>query len=120
VTIATQWIKSNVEPKTTVAIAYRCFNPDVFYAWLKSLEVTVPPEALDGREYLIGWAQGSALQGKSGFACVTREDLPMIKTRADPTSPGQGTDPYTDRRFTPVLSFGSGVRQVDLLRFDYR
>ncbi len=108
VAMATEWIKSNVEPDGVVAIAYRCFNPDVFYAWLKVLDVPVPPEALDGREYLIWWGQGSALRGKAGFACVTQEDLPMIKTRADLTSPGEGTDPYTDPPFhaCSVLRFG--------------
>jgi hypothetical protein len=120
VTLATEWIKGNVEPKALVALAYRCFNPDAFYAWLRHLQVPMPPEVLDGRDYLIWWGQGSVLRGKTGFACVTRGDLPMIKTRVDLNSPGDGTDPYADRRFSPVQSFGSGKGQVDIFRFDYR
>jgi len=117
---ATGWIKTNAEPKATVAIAFYCFNPDVFYAWLTYLRVPLPPEAFDGRDYLIWWGQGSALRGKTGYACVTRSDVRFIKTRIDLASPGEGTDPYTDSRFKPAGSFGSGPDEVDLFRFDYR
>ncbi len=117
---ATGWIKTHAEPKATVAISYFCFNPDTFYAWLAQLRVPLPPEAFDGREYLIWWGHASVLRGKTGYACATRSDVISMKTNLDFASPGEGTDPYTDLRFTPAVSFGSGADEVDLFRFDYR
>src|SRR5207344_917283 len=78
---ATEWIKTHVEPKGTVAISYYCFNPDVFYAWATFLHVPVPPQAFDGRNYRIWWGHGSVLKGIAGYACATRQDVPHIKTR---------------------------------------
>jgi hypothetical protein len=118
--LATGWIKTHAEPKTTVAISYYCFNPDIFYAWLTKLQVPLPPETFDGREYLIWWGHSSVLRGKTGYACATKIDVPYIKTRLDLASPGEGTDPYTNLHFTPAASFGSGADEVDLFRFDYR
>jgi hypothetical protein len=116
---ATGWIKTHAEPKATVAISYYCFNPDTFYAWAAQLQVPLPPEAFDGRDYVIWWGHARALRGKSGYACATRADVPSMKARLDLSEPGEGTDPYTDPRFTPVVSFGSGADEVDLFRFNY-
>lgn len=116
---ATAWFKTNAEAGATVAIAYSCFNPDVFYAWLRALEVPLPPSVSDGREYVIWWGHGSALKGKAGYACVNKSDVVSMKT-LDHLSPGESTDPYSDPRFRHLASFGSGPSQIDLLRFDYR
>jgi hypothetical protein len=51
--LATDWIKANTDTNIPVAISYFCFNPDVFYVWLASLEVPVPDSVFDGRRYLI-------------------------------------------------------------------
>ncbi|MEO8368651.1 MAG: glycosyltransferase family 39 protein [Candidatus Solibacter sp.] len=117
---ATAWIKSHAETKSTIAISYFCFNSDVFYEWLKFLEVPLPKEALDGRDYQIWWGNRSTLKGRTGYACATPLDVPFIKTRLDLSSPGEGTDPYTDAHFTPAATFGSGESRVNLFRFDYR
>jgi hypothetical protein len=117
---ATNWLHDNAEPKAFVAISYFCFNPDTFYSWLASLEVPVPAGVFDGREYLIWWGHARALQGRTGYACVTPSDLEAIKYRLNIAEPGQGTDPYADTRFRRVMSFGSGPSEVDLFRFDYR
>jgi hypothetical protein len=113
---ATAWIKTHAEQKATVAITLYCVNPDGFYALMNSLGVPLPPEAFDGRDYVIWWGHGPALDGKTGYACVTRTQI----TKLDLTYAGEGTNPYTDPRFTPAASFGSGADEVDLFRFDYR
>jgi hypothetical protein len=118
--LATDWIKGNAEPDSAVAIAYHCFNPDVFYSWLTSLEVPVPEFAFDGRRYIIWWGQRSPLQGQAGYACATRSDLISIKTNADLTHPGEGTDPYADRHFKQIATFGAGESEVDLFHFDFK
>ena len=114
---ATEWIKQNTPADSFVAVAYTCFNSDIFYAFLKSLQVPVPQSVLDGRSYLIWWGNNSAIRDKSGYACATREDIPNIKTLLDMQTPGEGTDPYSDGRFSIVASFGNGDSQVDLFRF---
>jgi len=114
---ATEWIKQNTPADSFVAVAYTCFNSDIFYAFLKAMQVPVPQSVLDGRSYLIWWGNNSAIRDKSGYACATREDIPNIKTSLDLQTPGEGTDPYSDGRFSIVASFGDGDNQVDLFRF---
>ncbi|MCU1238596.1 MAG: hypothetical protein JWP63_6563 [Candidatus Solibacter sp.] len=118
--LATAWIRQNAEPRATVAISYYCFNPDTFYVWLRSLEVPVPDEVFDGREHIIWWGNRSALRGKTGYACATRDDVPNMKTRLDLSSPGEGTDPYTAPGFQMVKAFRTGQAEVDVFRFDNR
>jgi hypothetical protein len=118
--LATDWIKANTDTNIPVAISYFCFNPDVFYVWLASLEVPVPDSVFDGRRYLIWWGHRSALHRQVGYACVTHADIVSIKTNLDIARPGEGTDPYTDKHFKQVAAFGSEGSEVDLFRFDLR
>jgi hypothetical protein len=117
---ATEWMRRHTEPNATIAISYFCFNPDVFYRWLVEYGVPVPKSVLAGREYLIWWGHARALGGKTGYVCATRHDVVSIKTNLDLAEPGQGTDPFTDKRFELVQSFGTGLGEVDVFRFDYR
>lgn len=116
---ATQWIRENTEPNSVVAISYFCFNPDVFFAWLRYLEVPLPDSLEAGRRTLIWWGDHSALQGLAGYACLSPHDVPNIKDRLDLGSPGQGTNPYTDPKFRRLASFGTGENQTDVFRFDF-
>jgi hypothetical protein len=117
---ASDWLKHNTDIHAIIAVSYFCFNADVFYTWIRSLEVPVPSFVLDGRNYIIWWGYGSALRGKTGYACATREDIRSIKTRIDEVSPGEGTDPFSDVRFRPLHTFGTGSNEVTLFSFDYR
>jgi hypothetical protein len=119
VSAATDWIHKQAEPRATVAIAYYCFNPDVFYAWLRALQVPVPSYVSDGREYRIWWGDQPALKGAAGYACASPSDLPAMKTRQDQVSPGRGTDPFTDNRFRLIQTFGKQPNEIDVFRFDY-
>lgn len=117
---ASEWLKTNAEPGSTVAIAYFCFGPDVFYEWLAQLEVPRPAWLTDNRSHLIWWGHKSALAGRFGYACATPRDVEAMKTKLDLAEPGEGTDPYTDPRFGRAATFGAGPDQVDLFRFDNR
>jgi hypothetical protein len=116
---ATDWIHKNTAPDAVVAVSYYCFNPDIFYTWLRSLEVPEPDFVFDGRRYLIWWGQRSALQGMKGYAVAMPQDLEAIKHRNDQISPGQGTDPYKDTGFERIQSFGLNPSEVDVFRFDF-
>jgi hypothetical protein len=115
----TGWLKRNTEAGSTIAIGYFCFNPDVFYTWLEYLDVPVPSGVRDGRSYIIWWGHARALEGKRGYACATPRDVVNMKTVLDLAEPGQGVDPFTDRRFTAVQRFGQGTNEVVLFRFDF-
>jgi dolichyl-phosphate-mannose-protein mannosyltransferase len=117
---AGDWIKRNTETNSVVAVAYFCFGPNVFYTWLRALRVPVPDYLLDGREYVIWWGNRSALRGKAGYALATRDDVSSLKQRTDEVSPGDGTDPFTDKSFTLLKSFGGGSNAVNLFRFSLR
>lgn len=117
---ATKWMKETAEPNATIAIAYRCFNPDVFLSQLRLYEVPMPLSMLDGRDYIIWWGHASALKKKSGYVCATPFDVDLLKTTLDKTAPGEGTDPFTDPGMHLVKAFGSADSEVDVFRFDNR
>jgi hypothetical protein len=117
---ASDWIKRNTEPHSVIAVAYFCFNADVFYAWLRSLEVPVPRYVFDGREYLIWWGRRSVLVGKTGYAMATRADVSSLKQRMDEVWPGDGTDPFSDKNFILVKMFGEGSDAVSVFHFSFR
>lgn len=119
VALASEWIHKNTEPSALVAISYFCFNPDVFYTWLRSLEVPTPAYVSDGRKYLIWWGDHSAIKGRAGYACAAPQDLIAIKHTLDLRNPGEGTDPFADRGFRRVASFGRGPDEMDVFHFDF-
>jgi hypothetical protein len=118
VAMATDWIHKNTSPKAVIAVSYFCFNSDIFFSWLRALDVPVPDYTGDGRRYLIWWGDRTALQGLSGFACAMPQDLHWIKHRMDQMSPGQGTDPFADTGFERVATFGKEPDEVDVFHFD--
>ena len=114
---ATAWIKQHTPTDSIVAVAYFCFNADTFYSWLEALAVPVPASVDDGRSYRIWWGHQSALRGQTGYACATPSDVDAMKTKLELAMPGEGTDPYTDKAFVRVASFGKDGSQVDVFRF---
>jgi hypothetical protein len=118
VQLATTWIKARAESDSTIALAYLCFNPDVFYRQMRYLEVPMPLSMLDGRE-LIWWGNASALNDRFGYLCAAPQDA-TLKDLINGTAPGDGMDPYTDPRLQLVQTFGNGRSEVDVFRFDNR
>ena len=117
--LATEWLHKNTEPASVIAISYFCFNSDVFFTWLRSLEVPVPAYASDSRQYRIWWGDHSALQGQKGYVCAAPADLRAIKHTVDLRLPGEGTDPFADKGFHLLKSFGTGPDEMDLFTFNF-
>ena len=117
IALATDWIHAHAEPEAAVAISYYCFNSDVFFAWLRFLEVPLPPSP-DRRRYLIWWGEHSALTGLKGYACATRRDVDNNR-RLDLRTPGEGADPFTQAGFQHAATFGANSSEVDVFRFDF-
>jgi len=115
---ATDWIHRNAEPDSAVAISYYCFNSDVFFTWMKFLDVPFHASA-DTRTYMIWWGERSVLRGLHGYACATPLDVDNIKRKLDLRSPGEGSDPFTDAGFERAAMFGRGASEVDVFRFDF-
>lgn len=119
---ATDWIKDQTPADATVALSYSCFNPDVFYAWMRSRDVPVPGSAFDGRRYIVWWGKREQLQGFAGFACATGGNPAGLggNNNLSVQDPSQVVDMYHDPVFQRVASFGDGRNEVDLFRFDLR
>src|SRR5262249_58291125 len=86
---ATDWIKRHTEPDATIAVRYYCFNADIAYAWMRSLEIPVPLSVFDSRTFEVWWGTASQLKGRTGYVCLTPLDLALtedVKLR----SPGDG------------------------------
>jgi hypothetical protein len=114
---ATAWIKGNTEKDATVLVAYFCFNEDIVYSMFKFMAVPVPAPVWDGRTWVIWWGNARTFKGQSGYALSTSSDVHHMK-KLDLHEPGQGTDPYTDKRFRLIRSFGKEPTRVDVFRFD--
>jgi hypothetical protein len=116
---ASEWVRNHAPTGSTIAVSYFCFNPNVFYAWLEQLAVPVPDSVKDGREYLIWWGHKRAIEGKTGYALVTRGDVQSMKVQLDKAEPGQGTDPFTEEGFEIISSFGNNMNEIFVFRFDF-
>ena len=117
--LATEWIHQNTEPPAVVEVSYWCFNSDTFFTWLRSLEVPVPAEVSDGRQYRIWWGDHSALQGQRGYACASSQDLISIKHAVDQRQPGEGSDPFADKGFQLVKTFGTAPDDINVFSFNF-
>ncbi len=102
IALATDWIHGHAEPDASVAISYYCFNSDVFFTWIRFLDVPQPPSP-DPRRYLIWWGEHSTLKGLKGYACATPRDIDNIKRKLDLGTPG-GSDPFHDAGFDTFRS----------------
>jgi hypothetical protein len=112
------WIHANVPPLSEVHTAFYCFGPDIFYGWMRSMNVPMPPQLGTDRDYRIWWWQRSAIDGHTGYACFGPElDIPFMK---QPRQPGDGLDPPNDPHFQRLQSFGEARNRIDVYRFDLR
>lgn len=118
IALATDWIHKNAAPRAVVEISYFCFNSDVFYVWLRQEDVPLPENIPDGRRYLIWWGERSALQGLEGYACLSPWDVETFRSRLGPASPQELVDPFTDRSFQRLQTYGAGRNEIDVFRFD--
>ena len=107
--MAMDWMHQNTEPNAIVAVSYFAFDSDVFYAWLKSLDVPEPNYVWDGRRYLIWWGDRPALKGLKGYAIVTPHELQSyFKQWASQISPGQEGGSLRDGEFQRIKAFDTG------------
>jgi hypothetical protein len=111
------WIQANTEKDSSFMIAFYCFGPEVFYSWFRDMGLRVPDGPKDNREYLAWFGGQSELKGRSGFACVSPQDVPFMKT-FELQKAGEGIDPLHDDGFRPVQSFGQGENKISLFWFD--
>jgi hypothetical protein len=117
--MATDWMHRNTEPNAVVAVSYLSFNSDVFYTWLRLLDVPEPNYVWDGRRYLIWWGDRPALKGLKGYAIATPQELRLYKKQwMGQISPGQGTGSVRDSEFQRIKTFGTEPNEVDVYRFD--
>jgi hypothetical protein len=119
---ATDWIKSRTPGGAMVAMSYSCFNPDIFYMWVRSSGVPVPEAEFDGRRYIVWWGKREQLQGLSGYACAVGGSAAALENRQmlNVRDPSQMADANSDPAFHRVAAFGNGSDEVDLFAFDLR
>ena len=116
---ASDWIVDHTESHATVGLAYYCFNPGTFLAWLREFGVSIPESGVDRRDYFVWWTRISQLRGQTGYVCMTNTDIDLA-AKVEKSAPGDASFPRTDPRFQFVQSFGSGPNQVNLFRYDLK
>jgi len=112
------WIQANTPSNSLFMVAYYCFGPEIFYSVFRGEGLTVPVVQTDHRQYFKWWEDQSQLKGRAGYACLTPQDIPFMKQQ-ELRQAGDGIDPLSDPRFQPVQTFGQGLGQVFLLKFDF-
>jgi len=115
---ASNWIIDHTEPQATIAVGFYCFNPGVFFEWLREFEVPFPAQ-IDRRTYIVWWYHVTELKDRVGYACMANADIDYAASM-DKLQPGQNAFPLTDPRFELAQSFGDGPSRVNVFRFDFR
>jgi hypothetical protein len=119
VSTAASWLARNSRAGDDIGNAYFCFDPGTFFTWLRSLEVSVPPAFIDGRQHFIWWGRQSELAGKAGYVSVSPADVDSVKRSINPANAADVADPYNDGRYQLAASFGTDPHRVDVFRFDF-
>jgi hypothetical protein len=117
--MASSWVARNSRAGDDIGNAYFCFDPGTFFTWIQSLEVSVPPAFIDGRQHFIWWGRQSELAGKTGYVSVSPADVDSVKRSINPANAADVADPYDDRRYQIAASFGTDPHRVDVFHFDF-
>ncbi len=113
------WLSSQGDNASTVMVTFYCFDQGIFYNWYRTLGLFVPRAYDAGPREELWWGNQSALKARSGLACLSNMDLPVLK-EWELRQRGEGLDPLHDSRFHLIQSFGHGLNQVDVMQFDFR
>jgi len=118
---ATGWLHDRTPLNSTLAFGYFCFNSDTFYEYLQAMGVSTEGAQMDPRHHLIWWGRRGPLTGLAGYLCTTAGiGTEQQHDNLDHQDPNHIVDPYKERDFERVASFGNDFDEVDVFRFDFR
>ena len=115
-----RWLSSQVPADAFLAIGYYALSSDGFMKWIESVGLTIPAAHLQFPHTQIWWLQRSTLDGQAGYVCLSRADILFFREDAERKNPGSTYDPFTDQRFEALATFGAGVYELKVFKFDLR
>ena len=115
-----RWLTLHVPFDSFLAVSYYALNGDGFTKWIESVGVTVPARMLLFPDTHIWWLQRGTLDGHAGYVCITRADIQIFRDDAERKSPGSTYNPFEDKRFEELATFGSSTYELKVFRFDLR
>lgn len=115
-----RWLAIHVPLDSFLAVSYYSLNGDGFLKWIESTGVTVPKKMTLFPHTRIWWLQRSILDGRSGYVCISRADIQFFREDAELKQPGSTYDPFTDKIFEELATFGGGAYELKVFKFDLR
>jgi hypothetical protein len=114
----TGWLAKNVPADAYVLSAYFALNEDGFRQWIQNSGVQVPDFVKKHRNLKIWWLERSAVDGLTGFICMSQADIKFFHEDFERKNPGSTYNPFQNRHFQPLTRFGAGFYELTVFRFD--
>ena len=114
------WLTEHMPPNAYLLLSYYSLNDDGFLKWIESSGVRVPDQVKKHRDVQIWWLDRAAIDGHEGYVCVSGADIAFFHDDFERRSPGSTYNPFDDKRFQLVATFGGGFYQIQVFKFDFR
>lgn len=114
------WLAANVSPKAFLAVSYFSLGESGFYKVMEGAGVRVPELVKRHREVLVWWLDRHSLDGREGYVCCSNADIHFFRQDFERKNPGSTYNPFEDKRFTPLATFGGGFYELKIFKFDFR
>jgi Dolichyl-phosphate-mannose-protein mannosyltransferase len=114
------WLAEHVPADAYLLVSYFSLNDDGFFTWMENAGVPVPDFVKKRRNVRIWWLDRSSVDGHSGFVCVSRADIFFFRDDTERRTPSSTYNPFEDRRFKQVATFGGGFYELQVFKFDFR
>jgi hypothetical protein len=112
------WLSKNVSPDTYLLVSYYALNDDGFREWIQTAGVTVPQFVKKHRNVHIWWLDRSSVDNRTGIVCMSRADVAFFHDDFERRKPGSTYNPFQNRNFVPLATFGGGFYELTVFRFD--
>jgi hypothetical protein len=115
-----QWLEVNVPADSFLAVSYFSLADSGFMKWMELSGVRVPDHVRKHKDVHIWWLERHSLEGRTGYICVARADILFFRGDFERRNPGSTVDPFEDTRFVSIATFGGGIYELQVFKFDFR
>jgi hypothetical protein len=114
------WISDHVPADSFLVFTYYAHDRNGFLKLIEQSGVYVPQQMKHRDVEVWWWFQRQTLDGKKGYVCVSKADIPFFRDEAERKNPGSTYNPFEDRRFHELAKFGNGFYELEVFEFDLR
>jgi hypothetical protein len=120
ITEMNRWLSRNVPVGSYRLVSYYALDDDGFLERIRGNGVRVPDFMKKHSNARSWWFERSAIDGQTGFLCISRFDVALFHDDAERRNPGSTYNPFENPGFQPIARFGDDFYGLRVFKFDFR